>query len=118
MQIKAITLSVLLFFFGQTNSFAQTYLGSGGTVCKDYLQIKKTTPEVGLGIDLWIAGYLSGLNFSNSIYSKIYQNSNQDVLKGANILEIISYIEGFCSSDDRKTINNAANDLWIKLKKR
>lgn len=57
-------------------ALAKTYLGSGGTSCAEYMAIKQALPDTGKAIDLWLLGYVSGLNFyayanKKSIFSLI-----------------------------------------------
>lgn len=88
---------------------ARTYLGSGGTACAEYINIKQALPEAGQGIDLWLLGYVSGLNFMNYITKKI------DLLENQKSGDVIGFIQGYCSTNPKKTLNNAANEYWINL---
>ncbi len=89
-------------------SHARTYLGSGGTKCADYLGIKDALPDVGKGIDLWVLGYLSGLNMA------LYSTKQVDLLADASAADIIGFMQGYCSNNERATLNNAANEYWVR----
>ena len=91
---------------------AQSYLGSGGTTCGEYLKIKYGMPDVAQAIELWVLGYLSGLNMS------AYSNYKTDLLNKQSSSDVIGFVNGYCSANDKRTLNNAANEYWVQIVKR
>ena len=102
-------LLLVLLLLQTTPSLAKTYLGSGGTSCSEYSSIKKTMPEIGTAIDLWVLGYISGLNFLT------YSTKKVDLLTNESATSVIGFIQGYCSVNTKMTLNNAANEYWIHL---
>ena len=113
--MKSFTILIILFsvitlsLFVVTPVTARTFLGSGGTTCGDYFQIKRVVPDAAKGIDLWLLGYVSGLNFMNYASRKI------DLLQQQDSRDVLSFVSGYCSTNPEKTLNNAANEYWIQL---
>ena len=99
------------------NVHAATYLGSGGTTCNQYMEYKKSQPDVSSGIDLWLLGYLSGMNFMSAIATEKFYNIDQDLLKTFDAKTLLFFINKYCSKNGSNTLNNAANDLFLALKK-
>jgi hypothetical protein len=93
-------------------ALARTYLGSGGTTCAEYIAIKQALPDIGRAIDLWLLGYVSGLNF----YA--YANKQVDLLGNQSAHNVISFVQGYCAINGDKTLNNAANEYWIQISNR
>lgn len=93
-------------------ALAKTYLGSGGTACAEYMAIKQALPDAGKAIDLWLLGYVSGLNF----YA--YANKKTDLLANQSAADVIGFVQGYCSVNGNKTLNNAANEYWVQISKR
>ena len=88
---------------------ARTYLGSGGTSCADYLQIKQQAPAATQGIELWLLGYVSGVSFMTYAVRKV------DLLADQSAANVISFVQGYCAANPSKTLNNAANEYWFQL---
>ena len=93
-------------------ALAKTYLGAGGSSCAEYMAIKQALPGAGKAIDLWLLGYVSGLNF----YA--YANKKIDLLGNQSAADVIGFVQGYCSVNGSKTLNNAANEYWIQISKR
>jgi hypothetical protein len=87
---------------------AKTYLGAGGTSCGEYMTIKRAFPDTAERIDLWLLGYVSGLNFS------VYVTKNLDLLANQSAADVIGFVQGYCSVNSNKTLNNAANEYWFQ----
>ena len=91
---------------------AQSYLGSGGTTCGEYLKIKQGLPAVAQAIELWVLGYVSGLNMS------AYSNYKTDLLNKQSNSDVIGFVNGYCAANEKRTLNNAANEYWVQIVKR
>ena len=90
---------------------AKTYLGAGGTSCKEYLNYKRELPVAAQAIDFWILGYISGLNFAN------YSTTKVDLLIDKSSTDILGFVKGYCSAREQKTLNNAANEYYVQAAK-
>ena len=88
---------------------AQAYIGSGGTSCAEYQAIGQQNPDASQAIDLWILGYLSGLNMMTFSSRKV------DLLSGVAYRDVSGFIRGYCAGNPSKTLNNAANEFWFQL---
>ena len=66
-------------------------------------------PEIGTAIDLWVLGYISGLNFLT------YSTKKVDLLANESSTSVIGFIQGYCSANTKMTLNNAANEYWIHI---
>ncbi len=93
-------------------ALANTYIGPGGSSCSDYVKLKQRLPDAASYIELWVLGYISGLNFY------LYANKNIDLLARQTSADIVGFLQGYCSANGDSTINNAANEYWIQLSKR
>lgn len=91
---------------------AKTYIGPGGRSCSEYLEFTRSAPDMADSIDLWILGYVSGLNFMTYSVKKV------DLLRAQEYRDVISFVKGYCSTNPEKTLNNAANEFWIHLSRR
>lgn len=89
-----------------------TFLGAGGTTCAQYAQIRPQFPEIGKGVELWILGYLSGVNFA------VYSTKGVDLLADQSRENVLSFIDGYCAMNSTRTLNNAANEYWFQLANR
>ncbi len=107
----ASVLAVLIFALSDVTQ-AKIYLGSGGTSCGEYMTIKQVLPDAGKSIDLWLLGYVSGLNF----YA--YATKKADLLANQSAADVIGFVQGYCSANRDKTLNNAANEYWFQISKR
>ena len=105
-----VTLALMIAFASPV--IGKTYLGSGGTSCGEYLRVKKTLPDVAQAIELWLLGYVSGLNMST--YS-MYAN---DLLINQTNNDVIVFVNGYCATNEAKTLNNAVNEYWVQIVKR
>lgn len=95
-----------------SSAFAKTYIGAGGTTCGEYISSKKSLPGVAQAIEFWILGYVSGLNFIT------YATREVDLLSNQSSNEIIGFVQGYCSTNTEKSLNNAANEYWVQLSKK
>ena len=91
---------------------APTYLGAGGTNCGEYIQFKQSSPENATAVDFWLLGYVSGLNMLG------YSRYNTDLLINQSHKDVIGFVNGYCSVNDKRTLNNAANEYWVQIVKR
>lgn len=110
-RISAAFLSALIFTLSSV-ALAKTYLGSGGTSCAEYMAIKQAAPDAGKEIDLWLLGYVSGLNFYG------YANNRQDLLINQSAADVLGFVQGYCSVNGNKTLNNGLNEYWFQMTKR
>ena len=91
---------------------AQTYLGAGGTSCGEYIQFKQSSPENATAVDFWVLGYVSGLNMLG------YSRYKTDLLINQSHKDVIGFVNGYCAANDKRTLNNAANEYWVQIVKR
>ena len=108
----ALSLLATLVVAWSPMALAKTYLGSGGTSCAEYMAIKQALPDVGKAIELWLLGYVSGLN----LYA--YAQNKTDVLANQSAADVIGFVQGYCSVNENRTLNNAANEYWFQISKR
>ena len=102
-----------ILFFGffvlpifHNTAIAQTQIGAGLAKCALYNQLQDQKADPTYGIELWVLGYLSGINFIHYIVK------NEDFLIRQNSEVIISFLKGYCRANPGKTIANASNELW------
>lgn len=86
-----------------------TYLGAGGATCAYWAQQRQQDPKIALMVDLWLLGYVSGLNFA------MYVEHQIDLLEHESRENVIRFVEGYCASNQNGTMNNAANAYWDHL---
>jgi hypothetical protein len=104
-----ILLAVLVLLVGATEARAQKWIGAGGTSCADFLAWERKSREVKQGMQLWVLGYLSGLNMAT------YAAKRMDVIAGLTTPQVDMFLDRYCAVNPSHTLNDAANDLWFTL---
>jgi hypothetical protein len=69
---------------------AQSMMGSGHSRCELYVQAPQQNPNLGAAIELWVLGYVSGLNMRN------YAQVRQDWLEGDSYQDVVGFVRGYC----------------------
>jgi hypothetical protein len=110
--IKTI-LTLLIALILASPAYAQTYFSSADAIvtCEKYLQMKETDPDIAGAHDLWVFGYVSGLNTAN------YHTRKVDLLYTQTRPDVLAFIKLFCSDDSsaKKTLKEAADKYWEQL---
>jgi|CXWL01.1.fsa_nt_gi hypothetical protein len=107
-----LTFALAMMLTGSISAGAQTYLGSGGTSCREYMSYVSTQTPVAQGMELWALGYVSGLNMASYATIKI------DRLIKEKSNAIVGFARGYCSANPEKTLSNALNEYWFQLARR
>ena len=109
--VALCALAALLFMLA-FRADANTQIGFGLMTCGQYNQFQDKTPDLARGVDAWILGYVSGVNFM------AHTSKGVDLLQDQSAKEIISFVQGYCRSTPTKTVANAANEFWFTLSDR
>ena len=47
-----------------------------------------------------------------------YSRYKTDLLINQSYKDVIGFVNGYCSANDKQTLNNAANEYWVQIVKR
>ena len=90
---------------------AGTYLGAGGATCAYWAEVRRDYPAGKVAVELWLLGYVSGLNFA------LYSDRGIDLLENQSRESVLGFVEGYCATNPGRTLNNAANEYWVQRMK-
>jgi hypothetical protein len=108
-RVHVAMIAVLVMLAMPPVAHGNTQIGFGLTECTQYNQFRDKAPDLARGIDAWVLGYLSGVNFM------LYTVKGVDLLKDQSAPEILSFVQGYCRSSPARSVANAANEFWFTL---
>jgi hypothetical protein len=111
--IKMMFIILIALILPASATYAQTYFSSTDTLvtCQKYLYMKESAPDIAGAYDLWVFGYVSGLNISN------YHTKKVDLLSAQTTSDLLRAIKAFCSVEptSKKTLKEAVDNYWGAL---
>jgi hypothetical protein len=100
--MRILTTAALLLAISTPASAAESAVGPMNHLCKDVTSSKE---NAGLTL-MWVAGYVSGLNWYNK----------RDFLEGKAIGDIVDAFSAFCLAEPDKTVRDGAVSVVAKFR--
>src|SRR5712671_3664067 len=100
--MRFLTTAALLLAIGTPASAAESAVGPMKHLCKD---VTSNNENAGLTL-MWVAGYVSGLNWYNK----------RDFLEGKEIGDVVDAFSTFCLAEPDKTVRDAAVSVVTKFR--
>jgi hypothetical protein len=96
-----------------TSALAQMYFGPGDKSCGSWTTDHRGNVTIGAAYDMWVLGFLSGINTSETLGL-----NRPDLLKGTDPKGVRVWMDNYCASHPLDSVMTAVINLIGELRKK